>query len=98
MPIHTPSARQDDFLACIRLGTRSYGFVFRALQALGFVDVDQAVAVGVEATKVLRRAQELAARNVAVAVAVHLAEPQRAACGWLVFRRHGVPAPHLPSK
>src|SRR5437868_6540492 len=46
-------------------------------RGFGFVGVDQAIAVAVDAVEVGLGAEELAARNVAVAVAVHLAEPQR---------------------
>src|SRR5579872_6954678 len=47
---------------------------------------DEAVAVGVEQPELLLAAQELARREVAVAVAVHLDEPRR--------RRRGLALPH----
>src|SRR5262249_31350650 len=58
------------------------------LVALGFLDADQAVAVRVDLAEQLFAEQELLARDVAVAVAVHLAEPQRATHRWL---RLGLP-------
>src|SRR5262249_7061459 len=44
---------------------------------LGLLEADQAVAVGVDLPEQLLAADPLAPRHVAVAVAVHLAEPQR---------------------
>src|SRR5262249_15326345 len=46
---------------------------------LRLLGADEAVAVGVDLLEVLHAAQPLAARHVAVAVAVHLAEPHRPA-------------------
>src|SRR5262249_29095802 len=48
---------------------------------LGLLGADEAVAVGVDLLEVLVGAEELLARDVAVAVAVHLPEPQRPAAG-----------------
>src|SRR5579884_1747677 len=50
-----------------------------AVVGLGLLGADQAVAVGVDGAELLVGAEELAARHVAVAVGVHLAEPQRPA-------------------
>src|SRR6185437_730874 len=47
--------------------------------ALRFPDIDQAIAVRVEASKLLAVAEKLGWRHVAIAIAIHLAEPQRAA-------------------
>src|SRR5262245_50069940 len=44
----------------------------------GFLEADIAVAVLVQQLELLGRAEELARRHIAVTVAVHLAEPQRA--------------------
>src|SRR5262249_18307980 len=61
------------------------GEVLRLAQAgvglFGFFEADVAVAVLVEQLELLGCAEELARRHVAVAVAVHLAEPQRARGG-----------------
>src|SRR5207249_10573477 len=45
---------------------------------LGFLQADVAVTVEIECLELLGRAEELARRDIAIAVAVHLAEPQRA--------------------
>src|SRR5262249_10857785 len=58
------------------------------VRTLRLVGVDQAVAVGVDALEVLGGAQELAG-DVAVAVAVHLLKPERAAAP---VERRGLPA------
>src|SRR2546430_499287 len=49
------------------------------LGKFGLLAADEAVAVEVEFLEIFRGAQKLGARDVAVAVTVHLAEPQRAA-------------------
>src|SRR5262245_55916051 len=59
---------------------------------LGLLDADQPVAVGVDLPELLVGAQELLARHVAVAVAVHLLEPQRPAGQC---RPAGLPDPPL---
>src|SRR5262245_45375339 len=59
---------------------RERGSLLRPLLAvvrLGLLGADQAVAVRVDLLEHLVGAQPLGARDVAVAVAVHLAEPQR---------------------
>src|SRR5262249_33999031 len=47
----------------------------------GFLSRDQAVSVRVDFLKLLRRAEELAPRHVAILVAVHLLEPSRPLAG-----------------
>src|SRR3954468_18723766 len=49
----------------------------------GFRQADQAVAIGVDLLEQLLAEQEFLAGDVAVAVAVHLAEPERARLGRL---------------
>src|SRR5262249_34603364 len=57
---------------------------------VGLLDADESVAVGVDAAKLRVGAEELAARNIAVVVAVHLAEPKGAGSPLGQFRpTHG---------
>src|SRR5215217_4832123 len=49
----------------------------RSLRGAGLAPVEQPVAVGVEPVELAQRAEELPSREVAVAVAVHPAEPPR---------------------
>src|SRR5947209_8334726 len=51
-----------------------------AVERLGFLDTDQAVVIRVDAVELLVGAEEFLARHVAVAVEVHLTEPERARC------------------
>src|SRR5262249_16800292 len=88
---------------CIRWANRErngkYGrrrsFPSLPLCSLRLFDADKSVAGEVEALEVVVGAEELAARHVAVAVAVHVAEPERAAgrhrsagCGSVSGGRH----------
>src|SRR5437899_9562653 len=54
---------------------------------IGLLSADEAVAVGVDAAELLARAEKFAARHVAIAVSVHLAEPERPGRGFLGRRR-----------
>src|SRR5262245_14823910 len=62
---------------------------------LGLLEADVAVAVLVEQLELLGSAEELARRDVAVAVAVHLAEPHRAGVGYPHRRCLAGDRPHI---
>src|SRR5438128_2688054 len=68
--------RRDRFTWASLLFLRTY----LAIERLGFLHTDQAVVVRVDAVELLVGAEKLPARHVAVAVEVHLAEPERARC------------------
>ena len=82
---HFPAGSSAIVRALRQVGARS------RVVALGFFDADQPVAVGVDRPELLVGADELLARNVAVAVAVHLLEPQRSTGSV------GAPAANIPA-
>src|SRR5438128_5195122 len=45
------------------------------IRCLRFLHIDQAIAVGIDAFEILRAAQELARGDIAIAIAIHLANP-----------------------
>src|SRR5258708_3952666 len=62
--------------------------------AFGFSDTNQAVAVRVDLGELFIRAEEFTPGHIAIAVAIHLAEPDRAFCCLLnlaLRSRHGHP-------
>src|SRR5262245_46677924 len=53
-------------------------FLFHlCLELFCFREADEAVAIGIDAIELLAGAQEFATRHVAVAITIHLAEPER---------------------
>src|SRR5579859_5714914 len=66
-----------------------------------FLDADETVAIGVELVEVLCAADELARRQIAVVVAVHLGEPQGSAlapaAGLLAHDVASLDDPEAPS-
>src|SRR5215475_12194707 len=62
---------------------RALLFLFHLfVEGFGFLDGDEPIAVGVDSLELLVRAEELAARHIAIAVAIHLHEPRRTTRRW----------------